>query len=175
MRSYTVHVPPGAGATDQSKPEATIETSEKLVLAADGFSLFAFLLAPIWMLVNRCWIALIVYIVTMLALELGTEALGMHLLWSTLIALGVHLIIGFEADEILRWSLNRRGFKAVAVVSGRDADEAEVRFLDHLVRPETNIRRSQSPLAQPPVPQSSTHPAPEDINFPGTPTALGTN
>lgn len=92
--------------------------------------MFAFVLAPVWMLINRLWLALVMYIAAIVALELIMAAVGMHELWQALVGLAIHLVIGFEADEIRRLSLARKGWRAVAVVTGRDAEEGEARFLE---------------------------------------------
>lgn len=125
MRTYSVHLPPDSG---QNLDRA--ELAERLTLVAEGFSVFAFVLAPVWMLINRLWLALVVYVVAIVALELAMAALGTHDLWQALIGLAIHLVIGFEADEIRRWSLARKGWQSVAVVTGRDAEEGEARFLE---------------------------------------------
>ncbi len=125
MRTYSVHLPPDSGqGLDRT------ELAERLTLVAEGFSVLAFVLAPLWMLMNRLWLALVIYVVTIVALELAMAAVGMHELWQALIGLAIHLVIGFEADEIRRWSLARKGWQTVAVVTGRDEEEGEVRFLE---------------------------------------------
>ena len=42
----------------------------------DGFSLWAFLLAPLWLLWRRLWLVLLLYVVVMAALQAGLWALG---------------------------------------------------------------------------------------------------
>lgn len=125
MRMFTVHLPGDAGS---ELPPAAV--ADRLVLVADGFSTFAFVLAPVWMLVNRLWLALAAYVVAMLVLELAFAAFGTHQLWQALIGLGVHLVIGLEADEIRRWNLARAGWRPVAVVAGRSEEDGEARFLE---------------------------------------------
>ena len=56
MSVYTVHEPPrraGAAAADV----------ERFAFVRDGFSWWAFLLAPLWMLRHRMWLVLIGYVV----------------------------------------------------------------------------------------------------------------
>lgn len=135
MRTYTVHLPPDGD-------EARLDLAERTELVADGFSAFAFVLAPVWMLVNRLWRVLIGYIVGLVGLEVAMALLGVPELWQALLGFGVHLIIGFEADQLKRWTLHRKGYRMVAVVSGRDADEGVTRFLDAWL-----AKRSAAPLA----------------------------
>jgi hypothetical protein len=42
----------------------------------------------------------------------------------------VSLIIGFEGNDILRWSLGRKGYALIASVAGRNRLECERRFFD---------------------------------------------
>ena len=37
--------------------------------------------------------------------------------------------IGFEGNDLARWSLRRRGFAGAVLVAGRNAADAEARFL----------------------------------------------
>ena len=43
---------------------------------------------------------------------------------------GLNLLIGFEADALRRWALDRKGWQMLGSVSGRTVDECERRFFD---------------------------------------------
>ena len=56
MAVYTVHEPPPKRF--QSEPDP-----DRFVFVRDGFSFWAFLLGPLWMLRHRMWLVLIAYMV----------------------------------------------------------------------------------------------------------------
>jgi hypothetical protein len=47
-----------------------------------------------------------------------------------LAAFALNILIGFEADTLRRWGLERRGWHTVATVTGANAAECERRFFD---------------------------------------------
>ena len=69
MSVYTVHEPPlraGAAAPDV----------ERFAFVRDGFSWWAFLFAPLWMLRHRMWLVLIGYVVVAAAIEIPVRMSG---------------------------------------------------------------------------------------------------
>ncbi len=123
MSIYTVHEPPLKA--DGSAPEP-----ERFVFVRDGFSFWAFLLAPLWMLRHRLWLVLVGYVIVALALQVGLRLIGAS---ATVIAIaGVlfALLIGFEAATLRRFTLGRRRWKNVGIVVGDDLESAERRFFD---------------------------------------------
>lgn len=121
MLSYTVHEPP------DSPPDRT-DRAEGLVFVRDGFSWTAALFAPLWLIGHRLWWPLLGYLV--LSGLLGSLATTVDTAWTTLATIALHLLIGFEADTLRRWSLERRGWHTIGSVTGRTADECERRFFD---------------------------------------------
>src|SRR5260370_42268675 len=61
MSIYTVHVPPPTA--DRSGPDP-----ERFAFVRDGFSFWAFLLTPLWMLRHRLWLGLLGYLIVASAL-----------------------------------------------------------------------------------------------------------
>jgi len=121
--AFTVHEPP-------YPPASRLERAEELLFVKDGFSWFAALLAPIWMLVNRLWLALLIYLLVVGAIAGGLTALGVAPIWITLVDIAINLMVGLEADSIRRWTLRRRGWRQIGAVSGRNTSECERRFFD---------------------------------------------
>ena len=62
MSVYTVHVPP-------ARAQASPPDPERFVFVRDGFSFWAFLLGPLWMLWHRLWLVLIGYLVLVILLQ----------------------------------------------------------------------------------------------------------
>ena len=56
MPTYTVHAPPPRRGETTSAPE-------RFVFVRDGFHVWAFILAPLWLLAHRLWLAFIIYVV----------------------------------------------------------------------------------------------------------------
>jgi hypothetical protein len=123
MSVYTVHEPPrraGTAATDV----------ERFAFVRDGFSWWAFLFAPLWMLRHRMWLVLIGYVVVAGAIEAPVKLSGAPGLTASVIGLLLGLLVGLEAGTLRRFTLNRRGWKNLGVVSGDDLEGAERRFFD---------------------------------------------
>ena len=162
MAVYTVHEPPlRAGA-------ASAEV-ERFVFVRDGFSWWAFLFAPLWMLRYRMWLVLIGYIVVVggakaLALLAGAPNFAVSLIGALL-----GILVGLEASTLRRFTLRRRRWRNVGVVSGRNIEEAERRFFDAWLKrpngPPSAARAPVPPPSPPPPPPPSAHrpPSPSGV------------
>jgi len=102
----------------------------RLTFVKDGFSWPAAVFGFMWALVIGAWdVALVVLgvqiaaaaLVTMLIIDPAAQAV---------VQLGVLVVIGLVANELRRWSLDRRGLFEDAVVSAPDKEAAERRYLD---------------------------------------------
>ncbi|TCH99026.1 DUF2628 domain-containing protein [Roseococcus sp. SYP-B2431] len=109
MRSWTIHLPPPG---IQRRPAALIP---------EGFSLWAFLFGPFWLLRHRCWIAGGIALVAFALASLAPAP------FDTALPLGLALLLGFHGQDLRRWTLERRGMPASHVVLGRDEDAALLR------------------------------------------------
>jgi len=123
MSVYTVHEPPLRAA--DALPDA-----ERFAFVRDGFSLWAFLFAPLWMLWHRLWLVLASYVAVSAGLETALVAVGASSWAVALVAELISLLVGLEASTLRRLTLRRRGWKNVGIVSGDDLEDAERRFFD---------------------------------------------
>lgn len=136
MRVYTVHEMP-------DPPADRVDRAEALRFVREGFSWSAALFSPLWMLVKGLWLALVIYLVAAFLLSVGARSVGLSQEMTAVMFLGLHILIGFEADTIERWTLARRGWQMVATITGQDAVDCERRFFDAwlplqpMLRPET--------------------------------------
>ena len=150
MSIFTVHEPPPRAVDVAADPE-------RFAFVRDGFSLWAFLLAPLWMVCHRLWLVLAIYIVVWLGVEVGLSALGASTFVLTLVALLISLFVGLEAGTLRRFTLSRLGWRNVGVISGDDLEDAEQRFFDAWLR-DTSVRpgRPAAPGSAPssPLPQT---------------------
>jgi hypothetical protein len=118
---YTVHVP-----RDAYDPVAAAERAR---FVKDGFSWGAFFFGPFWLLWQRSIIGLAAYLLLAAVLfglhrVMGTSPMGLPLLYIMLA-----LFIGFEGPALVRWSIDRRRYRCVDVVSALTREEAEHQFL----------------------------------------------
>jgi hypothetical protein len=139
MSVYTVHEPP-------SRAGAAASEMERFAFVRDGFSWWAFLLAPLWMLRHRMWMVLFGYVVVAAAIEIPVRMSGAPAIAPSLIGIFLGLLVGLEAGTLRRFTLNRRGWKNLGVVSGDDLEDAERRFFD------VWLRRAKSPPGGPHAP-----------------------
>ena len=123
MRTYTIHERPDPAAD-------RVDRAEALVFVKDGFSWAAALFAPLWLIVHRLWWPLLGYVVLSAALQLPQLLFTFDQRWLGLAALALNVLVGFEADSLRRWGLERRGWHTVGTVTGRTAAECERRFFD---------------------------------------------
>ena len=155
MSVYTVHQPPldsGAAATEPYR----------FVFVRDGFSWWAFLLTPLWMLRHRLWLALAIYVLVSAALDVGLRALGASVFVLVLAGLLISLLAGLEAGTLRRSKLARRHWRNIGVVTGDDVEDAERRFFDAWIR--------QAPARHRPPPPSA--PAPDAAPPPPAPSGV---
>jgi hypothetical protein len=137
MSIYTVHQPPLESGAVAAEPY-------RFVFVRDGFSWWAFLLTPLWMLRHRLWLALAVYLLVLAALDAGLRALGASVFTLILAGLLISLLAGLEAGTLLRFNLARRHWRNIGVVTGDDVEDAERRFFDAWIR-QALARRPASP------------------------------
>ena len=100
----------------------------------DGFSLWAFLFGWLWMLRHRMWLVLLGYLLVTIGLETALWMLNASSAAIALVGILISLLVGFEAATLRRFTLTRRGWTNIGVVSGDDLEDAERRFFDALVR-----------------------------------------
>ena len=135
MPVYTVHAPRADGAD--------LRATDQFVFVRDGFHFWAALLAPIWLIWHRLWLALIGWIIVVVGLELALLRLGAGsaaLFWADLI---VAILMGFEAASLRRWTLSRHHWRQLDVVVADDAEAAERRFFDRWAAKQRGIVNDQ--------------------------------
>jgi hypothetical protein len=123
MAIYTVHEPPEKRRESRRRPE-------RFRFVRDGFHFWAFVLAPFWMLWRRLFLVFIGYVLLSVALNVAlylAQAPGAaNFATQALLA----LLVGLEAGSLQRWTLRRRGWGDVGIVSADNLEAAERRFFD---------------------------------------------
>ncbi len=144
MPTFTVHAPP-------PRKDESVTSPERFVFVRDGFYFWAFLLAPLWLLLHRLWLALLGYLVVTIGLGAVLVLTGVPASVRYLAAFLVALLAGFEAASLWRWTLAWRQWKTLGFVVGEDAEMAERRFYAEWTK------RDDAPA---PAPQEPTYSAP---------------
>ena len=141
MSVYTVYEPPLRAA--ESEPDL-----ERFAFVRDGFSVWAFLFAALWMLFHRMWLVFVAYVLVAAGLEAVLHFANVSSGLIALIELLLALLIGIESGTLRRFTLTHKGWKDVGAVSGRNLEEAERRFFDAWVR-RAPIGRAEPPASVP--------------------------
>jgi hypothetical protein len=122
MPVYTVHAPSG--------DNAGLRATDRFTFVRDGFHFWAALLGPVWLIWHRLWLALLGWIVVVLAIDVGMARLGAGGASIFLANLLIALLMGFEAASLERWTLSRRNWRQLDIVVADDEEQAERRFFD---------------------------------------------
>ena len=119
MRLYTVHY-----------RAFGLNPKNNLVLIREGFSWAGFFFSGFWALAHGLWIIAAALFIgygiitgSLILFDVG-QALQIA------VNLGYSVLIGFLANDLHRWSLERQDFDLVNIVSGASMDDATRRFLD---------------------------------------------
>ncbi len=119
-RVWTVHLPPGAGPA--SVPH-TAKPAAPPVLLREGWSFWALVFGPLWLLRHGCWIAgLSGILVLMVAAVLPAP-------WGFALPAALHVGLCLHGQDARRWTLARRGWRLAHVVAARDEEGAVFRLL----------------------------------------------
>src|SRR5262245_14734550 len=122
MPVYTVHAP----VTNN----VDLPTTDKFAFVRDGFHFWALVFGVFWLAWHRLWLALIGWIILMVAVDIGLPALGVGRGSVFTINLLLALLLGFEAASLKRWTLSRRKWRQLDIVVADDEESAERRFFD---------------------------------------------
>lgn len=151
MRFFTVHERPAA-----------IAGGDDIVLVGSGFSWAAALLTPLWLLWHRQWLGLLGYLLLMLPLGVALEWIAIADPADFAIGAALAFLFGASAADLRRWTLQRNGWRLMAVVAGRDVLEAELRY-----RRENPLKPAQAAMAQAAMAQAAMAAAPSSLPPPG--------
>ena len=113
MRIYSVH----------RRSRGVLEEPQ-LRAVKEGFCWPGLFFGPLWAAWRGDW-AVAAGILAIFAAAVLPGALWLSLPLLLLAAFAA----GFEGNDLARWSLRRRGFTEAALVAGRNAADAETRFL----------------------------------------------
>jgi hypothetical protein len=149
---YSVYEP----GTEAGAPE---ERAQKFVFVKEGFCWPALFIPLIWLLYRRLWLEFVLFLLVLVAIPLaigtGPEARGLV----SLASFGASLILAFEANDLRRWALERRGYKFMGLGAGKNQDEAELSYLRHWLGDRSRTQQPAPP--SPPPRQTQVRPIPD--------------
>ncbi|MDX5592060.1 DUF2628 domain-containing protein [Pseudovibrio sp. SPO723] len=123
MATYVVMAPPEVTAEKLTEANA-----QRITFVKDGFSWGALLIPIIWLLYNRMWLAFLGYLVAVAAIQIAADSVGGAA--PGVFAIGFALLFAIEGSALRVWSLERKNWQTLGIISARNRDEAEVRFFD---------------------------------------------
>ena len=139
MKVYTVHER-GAAAVEQEAgtaapglspiPADRVDRAEQLVFIGDGFSWLAADLPPVMLIAHKLWGGLAIYAAALAAIIALFWTAGAAPGWIVLAVAALHVIFGFEFNELRRASLDAKGWSDLGTVTGKSRNDCERRFLD---------------------------------------------
>ncbi len=118
MRIYTVHYRPEPGGGD-------------IVPVKEGFCWPAFLFGPLWALWHRLWVVALGFLALILLLGGAGAAFALDAVTAAALSVGAATAIGGTANDLRRWTLERRGYSEEGVAMGFGEDAALRRFLNN--------------------------------------------
>jgi hypothetical protein len=116
MRIYTVHYRPEAGGGD-------------IVPVKEGFCWPAFLFGPLWALWHGLWVVALWLLALIAVVGAAGAVFALDAATAMALLLGAVVAVGGTANDLRRWTLERRGFSEEGVVMGGGEDSALRRFL----------------------------------------------
>jgi hypothetical protein len=145
---YSVYEPP-------SEAQDLEDRADSLVFVKEGFSWPALFVPGLWLLYRSMWLELVLFLGLFLVLgwvfgpsDAGQTAFG----W---VGLAIVVLFAFEANDLRRAALERRGYKQMGIAVGPGRDAAELAFFrSWLPREEKGWQRDNAP--QRPANQANT-------------------
>jgi hypothetical protein len=107
MITYTAHTKPG----------------RQPILVKEGFSWGAFLFGPLWFAAQLAWVPAAIQLVLIVVL------LRLLPLGGLVVLFGIALLAGLLGRDLVRWTLERRGYTLVHVLAARNEEAALGRLL----------------------------------------------
>ena len=153
MTLYSVYEPP-------SEAQELEDRADSLVFVKEGFSWPALLVPGFWLLYRRMWLELVMFLGLFLVLayvfgpsEVGKTVFG----W---LSIAIVVLFAFEANDLRRAALERRGYKQMGIAVGPGRDAAELAFFRSWLPQEEKGRQRESAPQRPANPANTGIPAP---------------
>ncbi len=108
------------------------ERANDYVFIKEGFSLWAALFGPFWLVMQNMWVEVAAYFGGLILLSIILEALGFTPEAISFAFLFANAVFGLFARDLRRYHYDRRGYHLTDVVIGKTLEECETRFFRNL-------------------------------------------
>lgn len=122
-------------------PEAA---AGRVEFVREKFSFATLVFAPLVLLRFRLWLPLAAYVAVAAVLQLAEAFAGLSSGVTDVVMIGFNVLLAFELPALRLRKLARKGYSEAGIVTGRDRDEAEIRFFSGWSGP-------RAPAALPPI------------------------
>lgn len=116
---YTVHINP-------NQPHA----GEKPIFIREGFNIIAFLFGVFWALYNRMWLEAFVIFAVLFSISLAREYHNLDEITAGILQFSVNILIGFQANDLRRANLAKRGYIMSDIVVSDNELRAQQRYFE---------------------------------------------
>jgi hypothetical protein len=134
--------------------------ADALDFVKDGISWAALIVPAFWLIYHRMWIELLVYLAAYGALgwamtysQNGSDFLA----W---IGIALTFLFAFEANDLRRYALERKGYRQLGVAMGRSRESAELSFFRAWLPEQSNSTR---PPERPTKKEAKVRAAPNEV------------
>ena len=143
MTLYSVYEPPGEALDPEERAEA-------LVFVKEGFSWPALLVPGLWLLYQRMWLELVLFVALFAVLGWVFDPSDdqAQTLFGCL-SVALVMLFAFEANDLRGASLERRGYRQTGTAIGAGRDAAELAFLQSWLPRQEKGRERQPPAERP--------------------------
>jgi hypothetical protein len=121
------------------------QRASELVFVKEGFAILAFLVPLIWLLFNRMWWEAGAFFAFVVIFDGVLTLLGVGPEINAAVSLLINVVFAFEARNLRRYALERKGYSMIAIASGHNLDEVEQRFFTEWL-PSAKFNYSYMPL-----------------------------
>lgn len=142
LQVYSVH-------HQSDDPRIVATQSDRLVFVKEGFSWPALFVPFLWLIYHRMWLVLVLFLAATIGVGLLPEVIPMTPSMQTVLGLGINLLMALQGNDLLRWTLARRGRKEIAVVVGDGIAGAEHRFFEQLCDADMGTPKGIAPSVLP--------------------------
>jgi hypothetical protein len=101
-------------------------TDPDFELVPDGFSWGALVFQFLWALYRRLWRVLLGLVAVVFVLGVIVGAAGLDTTWASALNIAVAVALGWFGNDLRRWELGRKGFRAADIVRARRLADAEL-------------------------------------------------
>ena len=113
----------------REEPGDTLEVAAgRVAFVREKFSWATLFFAPLVLARFRLWLPLASYVAVAVLLQLAEAFAGLSPAVTDVVMIGFHVLLAFELPALRLRKLARKGYSEAGVVTGRDRDEAEIRF-----------------------------------------------